>query len=164
MRAQRTLILCVGSRLMGDDAVGLIVGEILLEREMPAEVRIFESGSNVFALLDEIMEFDEVVIIDSIKSGLVPGEVAVIDLRNLIQGSMDEIQSLHDIDVVSAIKLGYELFGEKMPRRIFLIGVGVRDISPGIKLSVEVEKAIPKIMEEVSRFLKRDPSNFSQPS
>lgn len=149
---------------MGDDAVGLIVGEILLKREMPAEVRIFESGSNVFALLDEIMEFDEVVIIDSIKSGLAPGEVIVIDLGKLTQGSMGEIQSLHDIDVVSAIKLGYELFREKMPRRIFLIGVGVKDVSPGIRLSAEVEKAIPKIMEEVFQFFKRDSSNFSQPS
>lgn len=149
---------------MRDDAIGLVVGKILLEheRKIPAEIRIFESGSKVLALLDEILEFDEVVIIDSIKSGLAPGEVVAIDLKEFINGSISEIQSLHDVDIISAIRLGYELFREKMPRRIFLIGVGVKEVSPGIKLSIEVEKAIPKIMEELFRFLKLDLSSFRE--
>lgn len=156
------MILCAGNRLMGDDAIGLVVGEILLKHEhmIPAKIRIFESGSDALTLLDEIINFDEVIIVDAIKSGLAPGEVIVIDLKKLVQEATYEIQSLHDIDVISGIRLGYELFREKIPQRILLIGVGAKNISPRIGLSNEVEKAIPKILGEISRLLKLDSSGF----
>jgi hydrogenase maturation protease len=156
MRTQKTLILCVGSRLMGDDALGLVVGEILLKRGLSARVKIFETGSDVFTLLDEIAGFDDLIIVDVIKSGLSPGEVVVVDLGRLSQEHVSEIQSLHDVDVASAIRLGYELFRERMPRRILLVGVGAKEISPGIGLSEEVEKAIPKILEAIFHLLEPD--------
>jgi len=159
MRARKILILCVGSRLMKDDALGLVVGEILLKRDLPAEVKIFETGLDVFTLLDEITGFDGLIIVDVVKSGLSPGEVVVVDLGGLSQEHVGEIQSLHDIDVVSAIRLGYKLFRDKMPRRILLVGVGAKEISPGIGLSEEVEKAIPKILENISRLLELDSIN-----
>jgi len=156
MKIQKTLILCVGSRLMKDDALGLVVGEALLKLDLPAEVKIFETGLDVFTLLDEIAGFDNLIIVDVIRSGLSPGKVVVVDLNELSQEYISEIQSLHDIDVISAIRLGYELFREKMPHKIFLVGVGAKEISPGIGLSEEVEKAIPKILENISRLLKLD--------
>jgi hydrogenase maturation protease len=156
MRTQKTLILCVGSRLMRDDALGLVVGETLLKRNLPAKVKIFETGSDVFTLLDEIAGFDNLIIVDAIKSGSSPGEVVVVDLGRLSQERVSEIQSLHDVDVISAIRLGYELFREKMPRKILLVGVGAKEISLGIGLSEEVEKAIPKILETISHLLELD--------
>jgi len=79
-----------------------------------------------------------------------------VDLGRLSQERVSEIQSLHDVDVISAIRLGYELFREKMPRKILLVGVGAKEISLGIGLSEEVEKAIPKILETISHLLELD--------
>jgi len=156
--SQKTLVLCVGNSIMGDDRIGVLIGRQLIRYGLPAEVKVFDGNIDMLGLLNEITNCDELIIVDSIGSEVAPGEVVVVDVgaEKLTQRTDDmPIGSLHDVDIVLVLKLGYLLFPEKMPRKITLIGVGVKDVKPGIKLSDEVKRSVPKAIRLVTCLLKR---------
>ena len=143
---------------MGDDGIGVLIGRELIRYELPAEIKVFDGNIDMLGLLNEITNYDELIIVDSIGGVVAPGEVIVVDVgaEKLMERTNDmPIGSLHDIDIVLVLKLGYMLFPERMPRKITLIGVGVKDVKPRIELSDEVKGSLPWAIRLVTRLLKR---------
>lgn len=66
-----TLVLGLGSRDRGDDAVGLVVAERLAPLGLPVSVRTWE-GTDL-DLLDTWEGYDHVVLVDAAWSGAAPG-------------------------------------------------------------------------------------------
>ena len=67
--ARGVLILFLGNAILSDDRIGLIVGEMLKEKleSEGYEVRILEKTG--FSLLDYLENRDEVVLVDSVRTG-----------------------------------------------------------------------------------------------
>ena len=143
---------------MGDDGIGVLIGRELIRYALPAEIKVFDGNIDMLGLLNEITKYNELIIVDSMKSTVASGEVIIddIDVDKLIEKTCNmPISSLHDIDIVLVLKLGYILFPERMPRKITLIGIGIKDIKPGIKLSGEVKRSLAQAIWLVTRLLKR---------
>ena len=140
---RKILILCLGNPLMGDDGVGVAVARRLSSTKLPEGVKVVEGGTGGLRLIDEISGFDKVVVVDAVKIGGPPGRIVVLNTKELLGCSSENLgRHAHGVNLTSAIKLGYELFPDKMPAEIILVGVEAKRIEPGLGLSEEVEKKL----------------------
>ena len=115
----KTLILGVGNPTLMDDGVGIKIARKLKE-ENP-ELEVTETSEVGITLLDLVVGYDRLIIIDSIKteSGK-PGELYELELEDL-DPTMD-FSSSHGVGIATALKLGRRL-GYKMPRYVLNLDV-----------------------------------------
>ena len=142
----KTLILGVGNPILTDDGVGILIARKLKEEKPGLEV--IETGEVGLTLLDLVVGYDKLVIIDSIKTGEgKPGELFILQLEDL-KPTMD-FSSSHGIDVASAFELGQKL-GNKMPEYVRIYAIEIKDnTSFGETCTEEIDKRIPFIAEQI---------------
>jgi hydrogenase maturation protease len=68
-----TVVIGLGNRDRGDDAVGLAVADRLATHVVPADVLAWERPE--LDLLDVLPRYDRVVVVDAVRSGAAPGTV-----------------------------------------------------------------------------------------
>ena len=65
----RRLVLGIGNTIMGDDGVGIYVARMVKDRtRSQADLQFKELGVSGFNLVEEILGYDEVIIVDSYAS------------------------------------------------------------------------------------------------
>jgi len=144
-----TLILGVGNSILTDDGVGIKIAHKI--KEGNPELEVIETSEGGMAILDHVLGYDKLIIIDSIKTGRgKPGELYKLELEDL-KPAMD-FSSSHGIGIVTAFELGQRL-GYRMPRFVSIYAIEIKDNSTfGEECTEEVEERIPsiakKIMEE----------------
>lgn len=101
-----------------------------------------ESG---LGLLDFIVGYKKVLILDAIEQGLKPGSVVVFDADNIRPVNSP---SAHSIGFPTALELGRR-FSLDLPEEIKIIGVQVKDATLLCEnLSREVELSLDKVVKE----------------
>lgn len=155
----KILVLGLGNELYGDDGVGI---HVVRRARQIAEAdpsflqnncsAVFEECSlSGLALLDVIIGYDALVIVDTIKSPHPePGKIRILrekDLRH-IPGP-----SPHYVSIPQAIEIG-RCIGLDVPSRIAVIAVEAKNMyNLGESLTREMENAIPKIVAELKTIL-----------
>jgi hydrogenase maturation protease len=155
----KTLVLGLGNELYGDDGVGIAVVQKLksdpeLKKEFShylADVDIEECSLTGFKLLDVVIGYDRLIIIDTIKrENPLTGKISTLkhsDLR-YIPGP-----SPHYVSIPQAIDIGRKL-GLKVPSKIDIIAVEAKNLyNMGEGLTPEMTKAIPEIIQKLKEFL-----------
>ena len=148
----KVLVLGVGNPILSDDGVGIHVARELKKRRLPG-VDVEELAASGLELLDVVRGYDKVVIIDAIqtKKGR-PGDLHVLeekDFERSVHGS-----SPHGINIATALALGRKLVPNEMPREVVFFAVEAEDlINVGERLTPELAKALPRIVEQVERAL-----------
>jgi len=145
-KAMNTLILGIGNPILTDDAVGIKIARKLKEESPQSEV--VETSEAGIALLDFILGYDKVIIIDSIKTEQgKPGEVYKFDLEDF-RPAMD-FASSHGISIATALELG-RMMGYRMPKRVSLYAVEIKDnVTFSENCTPEVEKRVPFIAKQI---------------
>jgi hydrogenase maturation protease len=149
----KTLVLGIGNPILSDDGVGIHVARILKERMLPG-ITVDEVAASGLELLDVIQGYDKLVIIDAIETrGGTPGELHILaeeDFEKSIHGS-----SPHGINIATALALGRKLVPEKMPKEVVFFAVEAMDlVNVSERLTPEVERAVPRIVERIEKELK----------
>lgn len=155
----KTLVLGLGNELYGDDGIGIQVIRHLREeaQKMPARdfqnVDLEECCLSGLALLDVIVGYDRLVLIDTIKRETPRrGRIQVLgesDIR-AVPGP-----SPHYVSVPQTIEIGRKL-GLHMPSLIQVVAVEAKNIySLGEGLSEEMEKNLPAIADKVMEILRK---------
>lgn len=141
-----TLILGIGNPILTDDGVGIKIARKI--KEGNPELEVIETSEAGIALLDLIVGYDKLVIIDSIKTGQEkPGEVYKLRLEDL-KPAVDSASS-HGVDIATAFELGRGL-GYRMPKYISLYAVEIKDNTTfGEDCTEEVEERIPFIISQI---------------
>lgn len=76
----RVLVAGVGNLLRGDDGFGVEVARRLDAMELPAGVHVIETGIGGIALVQELQEgWDVLIVVDTVDRGRDPGSVLVIE-------------------------------------------------------------------------------------
>ncbi|MBA3399022.1 MAG: hydrogenase maturation protease [Actinomycetota bacterium] len=76
----RVLIAGVGNVLRGDDGFGVEVARRLEAMTLPAGVRVVETGIGGIALVQELQDgWDVLIVVDTVDRGRPPGTVLVIE-------------------------------------------------------------------------------------
>ena len=147
-RRKRTLVVGVGNPILSDDGVGIHVARKLKERNLPA-IDIEELPASGLELLDMVLGYDKVVIIDAIVTGRgKPGDLHMMqesDFEKTVHGA-----SPHGINIATALALGRRLAGDEMPCEIRFMAVEAADIvNVSERLTPAVAAAIPSILEKI---------------
>ena len=141
-----TLVLGIGNPILTDDAVGIKIAREL--EELKPGLTVEHTDEAAIALLDLIMDYDKLIIIDSIKTGKgKPGELYKLGLEDF-KPNMDYISS-HGMDIATAFEVGRTL-GCDMPRTVSIYAVEVKDNTNfNEQCTPEVAERIPHMVKQI---------------
>lgn len=153
---RRILVACCGNRLMRDDGIGSFVAERLLRMRFDNNVTIIDYGIAGFKLFNDIADYDYVIFVDAVEANEKPGTILrfEIDPRDVEIASCVGSQKLfqinfHEINIEGILSL-CKAVGE-LPKKIILVGIVPKDVSPGIGLSKEIAMRFMDLVNLVVR-------------
>lgn len=149
----KVIVIGLGNPILTDDAAGIRISE-LFEKKIQTvafpeniEIRVTQNESGGWDILDLVVGFDVLILIDALlDKSLKPGELRWHSDK--VYTSI-RLSGIHNMDMFSAIEYGRSL-KLKVPGKIFVLGVGVKDVLTfNEECSPEVEAAIEKGAEKV---------------
>lgn len=157
----KTLILGLGNELYGDDGVGIhVVRELRKEfesakkrRRKPRNIDFEECSLSGLALLEVIVGYETLLIVDTIKKAKAStGKIHILEEKDLryIPGP-----SPHYISVPQTLEIGRKL-QLKVPSAVKVVAVEAKNMyNLGEGLTEEMKKAVPAIAKKIKNILAR---------
>jgi hydrogenase maturation protease len=140
----RCLVVGIGNRSRGDDAVGPEVAARVAELDIPG-VQVVEDEP--LSLVEHFATYDHVVVVDAVKPAGDPGHVHVwiVGADSLPTGA--HAVGSHGLGVAEAIELARAM--GRLPRRLTLVGVEAESIRAGAPLSAHVSDHLGEAVRAV---------------
>jgi hydrogenase maturation protease len=150
----KTLVLGMGNTILSDDGVGIRVAHEVANQLDNPQVTVVETSAAGLSLLDSIVGYDKVIIIDAIQTE--KGRTGQTYRMGTADFSLTKhFSSPHQINLATALELG-KMLNLAMPREITVFAVEAEDITSfSEKCTPEVEKAIPEVVNMVLGELER---------
>ncbi len=150
----KTLILGLGNPILTDDGVGIHVARALAGRLDHADVTVVEANVGGLNLLDLLVDYDALILIDAIQTGVgKPGQI--YRLEPVAFNTTRHNTTSHGIDFTTALEFGKRL-GLALPEQITIFAIEAKDISSfSEECTPEVKSAILVCAEKVVRELMR---------
>ena len=147
MTARSTLVLCLGNDIRGDDGVGWEVARSLEDEALDPQIVIKKSALSGFYLLDELIGYDRVIVVDAVKTGAhAPGTVLSFPFEAL---GTEVGPSPHAVGLPSVVRLGRQS-GVLLPTEIHIVAIEIDDMeSIAEGLTPPVHAAIPDAVRAV---------------
>jgi len=138
----KKLVLGIGNPILSDDGVGFRVIDALQPLLPPGDITLTSSDVSGLALLDYVVDFDEVIIVDAIQTvNGKPGDIYILETGDL-RTSKHTI-SPHDVDLQTALEIG-RILKMKIPDRIRIIAIEIPEVSEfSEELSAPVKESVP---------------------
>lgn len=153
-------VICCGNILASDDGIGPIIAKELQSLSLPENVEVIDAGTPGLALLDMILEARKAIIVDATITGAKPGTIRKLNLYQLTTTRKELEISLHDLSLIEALSIAREVYPEKIPRELVVIGIEVESTAkPKIGLTKSVAKAVPEAVEAVLYEIQKPPSH-----
>jgi len=148
----KTLVLALGNPFLSDDSVGLHVARALEGRFNQPEITVMETCMAGLSLLDLLIGYDRVIIIDAIQTR--EGKVGqVYRLKPDVLDATRHVSTPHDVNFATALELGKRL-GLVLPQQITIFAVEVEDVTTfGDRCTRRVEETIPVVADMVTQEL-----------
>ncbi|MEG1585876.1 MAG: hydrogenase maturation protease [Bacteroidales bacterium] len=146
------LILGIGNMILRDEGVGIHVVHKLEQTEtFPEDVDVVDGATGGYFLLNDVIEYKHVILIDATLDNLPPGTVRVI--RPRYSTDYPPLMSAHEFGLKNMIDA--MIFLEKMPD-MHLIVVSVAEVQRmSLSLSPAVEAAIPEVIRNVKNIVQQ---------
>lgn len=150
---KRIAVVGVGNILMGDEGIGVKAVEELRKEKLPEGVELFDGGTAFHALVDDLIQFDKLIIVDAVLGGEPPGTIYRFELGEL-EGMISETSlSLHDVGVIEALML--ERLTRRIPEEIVFIGMEPERIELSMELSPAMREKLPELVREILEEIRR---------
>ncbi len=152
------LVLGIGNEIKRDDAIGLIVTKKISEIMSEYDIDFKTLNSGKLLLLDEVRGYDNVIIIDSIKTqDGVPGILYNLTPDDI--GNESGISLSHNVDM-EILSGKYSFLEESLPK-VEIIAIETKNpFEFGESLTSELEGKIPEIVENIEQII-RDKWGFN---
>jgi hydrogenase maturation protease len=144
----KTLVLGLGNPILSDDGVGIKAAHEVANQLNNPQVTVVETSTAGLSLLDSIVGYDKVVIIDAIQTE--KGEAGEIYRMGTADFSLTKhFSSPHQINLATALELG-KMLSLAMPKEITVFAVEAKDITSfSEECTPEVKRAIPEVVKMV---------------
>ena len=144
----KTLVLGLGNPILSDDGAGIRVAQEVGKQLNDPQVAVAETSEAGLRLLDSIVGYDKVIIIDAVQTEKgQAGQIYRMEPQDF--SSAKHFSSPHQINLATALELG-KMLNLAMPQKITIFAVEAKDISSfSEKCTPEVEQAIPEVVEMV---------------
>ncbi len=137
----KTLILGLGNPILSDDGIGVHVARVI-RRQRP-ELDVLEASAAGFRVVDEMLGYDRVILIDAIVTGKMPVG-SVFELTREQFRNASHYSSPHDMGLFEAFEL-MKKHGAKLPEELIIIAIEVKDIDTfSENFTPQVEEALPE--------------------
>lgn len=144
-----TVIVGLGSPLMGDDGLGVMAADRVRETwTFDPHVEIVDGGTWGMNLLHVIEGAEGVVLVDAIEAGAEPGSVVVIEREHLPRFLATKL-SPHQIDLKEVLALAE--FRGSLPARTVAIGQQPARVEMSFGLSDAVKSGLDELCQAVVR-------------
>ncbi|HML21140.1 MAG TPA: hydrogenase maturation protease [Aggregatilinea sp.] len=145
-----TLILGVGSPLMGDDAAGVLAVQAIQARaDLPPGVDVFDGGTDGFGLIPVIEAYSRVIVVDAAQLDLPPGSFQRFTWGDVRLAAQTHTLSLHQGGLPDALLLA-EVLGS-LPAELVFYGIQPEQVAWDAPLSEAVAQALPALVEAILR-------------
>lgn len=143
----KILILGLGNTILTDDGVGIYVAREIGKRINDPNVSVHEASLGGLELLDPMIGFDKVILIDAYKTE--NGEIGTITRINSEDLKGGSAMTRHQVPFHEALELGRKL-NMDLPEEIMIYGIKVKDtMTFGESCTPEVTACIPKIVKTI---------------
>jgi hydrogenase maturation protease len=152
--AKNILIGGIGSVLLGDDAVGPYVAQLLAARyEFEEGVEVSDLGTPALDLIEQISGKDAVILIDCVDTQADPGTLILYRKEDIVRHSPGVRMDPHSPALVETL-LSADFLGVA-PAEVLLVGIVPKSFEAGADLNsavrASVERAISLILSELDR-------------
>ena len=149
----KTLVLGLGNPILSDDGVGIKAAHEVANQLKNPQVTVVETSTAGLSLLDSIVGYDKLIIIDAIQTE--KGEAGEIYRMGTADFSLTKhFSSPHQINLATALELG-KMLNLAMPQEITVFAVEAEDITSfSEECTPEVKRAIPEVVKMVLAELK----------
>jgi hydrogenase maturation protease len=144
----KALVLGLGNDILTDDAIGIQVAREVRRRVAHlADVDVRETMEMGLALLDFIVGYETLFIIDAIQTGrATPGHIHEITQQQL---KLLPDRTPHFLGIAETLQLGWRL-GLAMPSRLKIFAVEVADpFTFGTEMTAALQQALPIAVERI---------------
>jgi hydrogenase maturation protease len=143
------VVIALGARHRGDDAVGPQVAAALRDGHPPCH--IVEGCDDTLALLNAWDTAALAIVVDAAVSGAVPGTIHRLDGGTAPQVKDLSRCSSHGLGLAEAMQLGRVL--DRLPARLIVFAIEAKSFELGTGLSQEVAATVPVLVHEIAREL-----------
>jgi len=151
---ERICIIGLGNVLMGDDAFGPYVIEVLeAGYEFPENVTLRDLGTPSLDLVTYFKDIDVLIVVDTINAIGRPGEVRTYCRDEILGRGLQPRTNAHEPGLKEALLVSE--FEGRGPRDAFLVGVIPEAIGTGVLMSHVVRNAVPEAVRAILRELER---------
>ncbi|HJX70537.1 MAG TPA: hydrogenase maturation protease [Bacteroidales bacterium] len=157
------LLLALGSDILMDDAVSIMLAKDMKESFPDFDLRIIPAGG--LETIGIIARYSLVVIVDTVfDEHATPGEI--ISFHNFEVARTLHLQNPHDVDFVTAVRLAKKL-GYRLPEKIVVLGIRIRQqlVASRVLSSAILEKydrIVGQTREIIRQFLKDYPGSLAE--
>jgi hydrogenase maturation protease len=137
----------IGTGDRGDDAIGVLVADRV--REVRASGVTVVPVATPLALLDVFERYDNVIVVDAMRSGAVAGAVSVRVVDEAPLPARPPRAGTHGLGVPEAVELARAL--DRLPARLVVVGVELANVTAGADLTEAVARAVDQAVAEVLR-------------
>ena len=151
----KILVLGIGNLLFGDEGIGVHFINYIGERydfEGESQIDLVDGGTLAQRLIPIIVEYDHVVIIDTINAqGVEAGEVYFFDF-DAVPDAVDWQGSAHEVEMLQTLNM-MDLAGDRPPTMIMGVVPTVIEATE-FSLSEGVAAAVPLMEKTLLNYLK----------
>jgi hydrogenase maturation protease len=143
---RRIVVIGVGNRYRGDDAVGRVVAR-RLAAVVPGHVEVLEGDGAATELLNAWAGVEAAIVVDAVVSGAPPGTVHRVDAHASPISPRIFGRTTHGLGVAEAVALGRAL-GE-LPAHLVVFGIEAGPTGVGEDPSPPVLGAVDEVVRRV---------------
>lgn len=146
------LILGIGNAIMQDEGIGIhVVHQLERTEKFPEGVDVLDGATGGYFLLNDVIDYEHVILIDATLDNNPVGTIRVIQPR--YADDYPPLMSAHEFGLKNMIDA--MVFLEKMPAT-HLIVISVKEVEQmGLSLTPEVEAVIPQVIAKVKEIVKQ---------
>jgi len=160
--ATRSIVICLGSTIVTDDAAGYEVYNLLRREPLPGGVEIVFLGLGGIALLDHLKGEDTLIIVDAFRLGSIPGTVHQMELSGMPAARGPSISN-HHLGLREILEAGKLLYPGRIPGEVIIIGIEGRCFDQlGEELTPEVREGTRQAAALIRKLVNPDASCSSE--
>lgn len=139
-------IIAIGNILMGDDGVGIRVGEKMKDKLERINIEVVLGETDFQYCVSKIQQGDFLFLLDASIMGKKPGEITVIPIENYIYKG--NVYSEHGCSLLTLINL------YRKEVKGYIIAIEVEEVKFSLNLSNILESKLNNITKEIIEIIK----------
>ncbi len=151
-RSDDVLVIGLGSPIMSDDAIGLVVSD-RIEAMGLKNVKTLQEAIGGLDIIPVLWGYKHAIIVDAIQThDQEPGTIMIFDPEDFAPTITNA--SAHDFNLATAMKIGRDMEPEQMPDKVTFIAIEVEDIQTVHEgMTEKVEAAVDSAVDAVLHFI-----------